>query len=374
MGWIPYVLGGDFDQRSVIALSRHQRGEAVEVDVAAGDDDADALAAHVDLAGQHRGGGEAAGRLDQHLHPAGEEAHGVDQLVVGDGVDVVDQPLHHREGQLADIAALGAIGDGLRRLDADDAAAAQALLGVVAGLRLDADHAAAGVQRLRRHRAAGQQPAAAGRHHQQIQRRATARQNLFDQFLGDSALPGHHMRVVEGRDEDAAPLLCHAGDGGIGRLGVAVVQHHLGAIAAGGGKLGRRGVHRHDDGRLHPQHRRRQGDGLGVVAGRIGDDADRALHRREAGDGVVGAAHLEGAGALEILALEQQLAAVQRVGGAAGQHRRAVGAAGDPLRRPGHVGIGDGEAGSVDPAIGHGAGDRVGHGGGAPPGCLIPDR
>src|ERR1043166_5933070 len=65
-------------------------------------------------------------------------------------------------------------------------------------------------------------------------------------------------------------------------------------------------------------------DGLRVVAGREGDDAARALLIRERENLVGRAAHLEGAGALEVLALEEDAAARQPVEGARGDDGRAV--------------------------------------------------
>jgi hypothetical protein len=58
----------------------------------------------------------------------------------------------------------------LRRVDVHDLAARQALLRVVAGLGLDAPDRDAGQQVLRRHRAAGDQPATAHAHQQRVER------------------------------------------------------------------------------------------------------------------------------------------------------------------------------------------------------------
>ena len=63
--------------------------DGLEVDVAAGKDDAHALVAHVDGPLQHAGGGERAGGLDHELHALPEEAHRLDELRVGDRDDVV---------------------------------------------------------------------------------------------------------------------------------------------------------------------------------------------------------------------------------------------------------------------------------------------
>src|SRR5262249_56869183 len=71
---------------------------------------------------------------------------------------------------------------------------------------------------------------------------------------------------------------------------------------------------------------------LRVVAGREGDNAAGALVGRQARQRVVGAAELECAGALEVLALEEQLGAGPRVDGARRDDRRGVRGAGDLAR------------------------------------------
>jgi len=64
---------------------------------------------------------------------------------------------------------------------------------------------------------------------------------------------------------------------------------------------------RHDDRGLHPLEACRQRDRLRVVAGREGQDATLALRFVELRDRVEGAAELERAHALVVLALEQQV-------------------------------------------------------------------
>ena len=70
-------------------------------------------------------------------------------------------------------------------------------------------------------------------------------------------------------------------------------------------------------------------DGLRVIAGGEGHDAAAAFVGREARERVVGAAELEGAAALEVLALEEHLGAGAGVDGARRGDRCAVCDAGD---------------------------------------------
>ena len=97
---------------------------------------------------------------------------------------------------------------------------------------------------------------------------------------------------------------------------VAVVDHDLAAVAARRRHLrGRRVVRHHDRGR-HAEQACRQRDRLRVVAGRERDHAGLALARVEARQRVEGAAELERAHALQVLALEEDLGAELGVGGA----------------------------------------------------------
>jgi len=95
-----------------------------------------------------------------------------------------------------------------------------------------------------------------------------------------------------------------------------VAGNDLRAIPLGGGALVRRRVGRHDDNGAHTEQARCQGQPLGVVAAGVGDDAGRSLALGELADGVVGAAKLERAHALEVFTLkEYSHARGGRVGG-----------------------------------------------------------
>jgi hypothetical protein len=80
----------------------------------------------------------------------------------------------------------------------------------------------------------------------------------------------------------------------------------------------------------------------------VGDDAPRSIRGGQLGDGVAGPTELERAYPLEVLALEEQLAARSVVEGSAGEHRRAMDMVGDP--------IGSGtDGGKINGVGGHGA-------------------
>ena len=144
------------------------------------------------------------------------------------------------------------------------------------------------------------------------------------------ALTAQHVRVVKRRYEAHAVLGGQALGNGQGIVFVAVVTHHLRAIATGGRQLGGRGVMRHDDGGRDVQNLRRQGHGLGVVARRVSHHPGPALGRRQPRQGIEAAAKLESPHALEVFALDKRLRAQLRVERARLQHRGAVGMALQP--------------------------------------------
>src|SRR5439155_18515534 len=225
-----WSVSGTAELRSIantVLCGLRQRGEAREVDVAARDHDAHSLAAHIELRVQHRCRAEAAGRLGDDLHARREEAHRVDELGVARGDDPIDELLQHREGVLSERAALRRIGDCLRRGDANDLPLREAALRVVAGLGLDAEDRAARAQVARRRRAARQQSAAAYRRDEQVELA-----DVFDQLLRERALAGHHMRMIERRNEGHTALGGEAAHDRIAVVAIAVVRHDVGAIAA----------------------------------------------------------------------------------------------------------------------------------------------
>ena len=190
--------------------------------------------------------------------------------------------------------------------------------------RLDADHPAAGRQRVRRDRRSREQTAAAARHEQEIERA-----DLVEELARRRALAGDDVRVIVGRDEREPALARQPLADRFAILAVAIVEDDLAAVPFRRAALHRRRVGRHDDDARDVEQLAGERDRLRVVAGRKGDDAAAALVGREARQRVVGAAELEGAGALQVLALEEQLGAGPRVDRARGGDRRAVGDAGN---------------------------------------------
>jgi hemerythrin superfamily protein len=266
-----------------------------------------------------RGKREAARGLDHHLHALGKKTHRFDQLRIGGGQDVVDVAPDDGERELAQVLGLRAVSQRLGCFDVDDLALAEGLLAVVAGFGLDAVELAVGRQRARRQRRATEQAAAAERHQQHIQRTG-----FLEQLARRRALPCEHVGVVVRRDHRQTALRREPGRERFAVLRVAIEQHDLAAIAARGIDLGLRRVERHEDRRRNAEQARGQRDRLRMIARRECDHARCALRGRELRQRVEGAAELERAHSLQVLALEIHLRVQQAIGGGGAQNRRAV--------------------------------------------------
>lgn len=88
----------------------------MQIEVAAGEDDADAFAFGADAAVEDGSGGDGAGRLDNDLHALPQEKHGGHDFVFGDGGDVVDVLAEDAEGQRNESGA-EAVGHGVSLRD-----------------------------------------------------------------------------------------------------------------------------------------------------------------------------------------------------------------------------------------------------------------
>src|SRR6266852_85139 len=143
--------------------------------------------------------------------------------------------------------------------------------------------------------------------------------HLLQDLQGNRGLARDHVRVVEGMDHHGPALFREGAGGGVGVVVDGALQHHLGAVLGSRLHLGQRGASGHEHGGVDPEQRGAEGHALRVVAGAGGDDSPRALLGGQARDSVVGSSDLEGAGALEVLAL---------------QHRGASGHSREDPRRP----------------------------------------
>ena len=159
------------------------------------------------------------------------------------------------------------------------------------------------------------------------------RRRVGQQLQRRRALAGDDGVVVVGVDEARAGLgrkprgrLLARGEGG-GAGG------DLAAVGAYGGLLHGRRVLGHDDVGRHAPLPRGEGQRRGEVARGVGEHAGGGLVVRKQEHRVHRSADLEGARALEALALEDQRGAGQRVQARAAHDNRAVDVAGQARRR-----------------------------------------
>jgi len=103
-----------------------------------------------------------------------------------------------------------------------------------------------------------------------------------------------------------------------------VVEDDLRAVSFRRGALDGGCICGHDDDAGNVEKLSGQRHGLCMIPGREGDDAAAAFVEREPRQRVVGAAELEGARALEVLALEEDPAAGALVNRVRGDNRRAM--------------------------------------------------
>ena len=205
---------------------------------------------------------------------------------------------HRRHQRVADGAAGGVMGLAV--------AGAQRQAVVVIVLGLGDDDLSLRKLCLHRRRNAGDQPAARCRRHHDIGDEPERRHVLGD-LTARGALPGDHERIVIGPHQRRAALRSNAVGDGFAVFLVAVVEHHLGAVALGALALGDGRVRRHHDGGLHAEDLRRRRHALGVIAGRERDHPAAALVLRDRGQLVEGAAELERSGPLQHFGLQKDL-------------------------------------------------------------------
>ena len=218
---------------------------------------------------------------------------------------VVDEAADDLQRQLADILDGDAFGE---RLAADlRVLAAQCRPHGRIELGLDADDLGVRLQRLDGDGDAGDEAAAADRHDDRVEVGTVG-----DDLEADGALSGDDARVVVGMDERRAGARRRFRRRSCWQsASVSPSDDHLGAEPAGGGDLHERRRLRHDDGRRNAEPLGVVGDGLGVVAGRHGDDAARAFVRRQRQQLDQRAALLERGGRLQILVFDPDVGAGQ---------------------------------------------------------------
>ena len=281
--------------------------------------------------GEHGGKSGGAGTLRHGLLQCEEGVdRPLDQRLV-DQDDVAHTLTHHRQRQLADIRHRDAFGQ--RRAAARPLVLMDRVPHRWIERGLDADDLDRRPSRPRRDGAAGDQPAAADRHHQHVKLGS-----VFEHFERDRALPADDFRIVV-RMHPHQVLRCRD------RLGTRLRLRHCLAVENDGGaeRLGRldfheRRRHRHDDGCRNGKTAGVIRDRLRVIAGGHRNDAAAAFVGGQRGELDAGAAFLEGVRDLQILVFDEDLGAGQRRQRRRRQERRAQHVTAD--RAAGHLDIG----------------------------------
>ena len=242
------------------------------------------------------------------FHHIQESLH---QLRIWDGDDLVHMVPDVGEHLVSRGLDGGAVSDGVGGGQGDHMARLQAGLHAGRPLRLHADDFYVGVEQLGQGGHTRRQPAAADGHQDDVHVG-----QVLEDLIGDGALAGGHLQVVEGVDIGQPLLLRQLG----GQLGGLVkdltVEDDLGPVVLGIVHLHQGGGGGHDDGGGHAGGLGSVGHALGVVAGGGGDQAPLPLFLGQGADLIVSAPDLVGAGDLHIFGLE-----IDPVAAALGQGR-----------------------------------------------------
>ena len=130
--------------------------------------------------------------------------------------------------------------------------------------------------------------------------------HLCQDLQPDRPLSRHYQIIVKRMDKERAACLAGSHRGGVGFIEIAAAEDNFSTIIAGGKDLLRRRAFGHVHGCPDTEQICRKSDSLGMVPCRGGDDAVFQGLLRHGGHEVHGAANLEGAGALQVLALEPE--------------------------------------------------------------------
>ena len=251
----------------------HDALQEQQVDVAARQHDHDALAGDVaERSGHQRGNARRSRALDDELLALVEQRHRRGDLLVVDRDHALHMLLDDREGELARPLDGDAVGDRAGRLGCPDRTCLERVDEGGAGLGLHADDRGAGPQPVHGEGDAGDQPAAAARHHDEIGVRERR-----DDLESGRALPGDDVLVIEGRDEDRTLALGNPARVGQSLVERAALQLDPRPVAACRLDLRERGVDGHADRARHAEGLCGEGHALRVVAGAGRDHAACAL-------------------------------------------------------------------------------------------------
>ncbi len=139
--------------------------------------------------------------------------------------------------------------------------------------------------------------------------------HLLRDFKAYGGLPGDDICVVKGVDEGIAVLVTELKGFVIGIVVDAVYHNNLGAVALGGFNFRDGGAVGKADIAFDAVAGRGEGNALGMVAGRTGDDTARFFFFGKVADFEIRAANFKRAGNLQVFGFKVNVGAVAYVGG-----------------------------------------------------------
>ena len=303
------------DGQVCLAAAHHKTAgddavQDVHINVAAGDDAGHLFALHRQLVEQYCCHRHSACTLGHQLLVLHQGEDGRRRLVLGHGNDIVHILLAQLIGQLARGLDLNAVRKGGSRFQGLVLVLVQAAVHTGSTLGLYAVHLDLWAQSLDGKGNAGNQSAAAHRHHHSIHIR-----QLVEDLQANGSLPGNDLLVIVGVDKGHVVLLLQLHGLVVGFVVGAGHKADLRAQIFGVLHLHQGCAVRHTDDAADAAPGSRQRHTLRMVARRAGNDALGALLLGKLADLIISAPHLKAAGGLQVLGLKVQLAVLGQLGG-----------------------------------------------------------
>ena len=303
------------DGQVCLAAAHHKAAgdnavQDIHINVAAGDDAGHLFALHRQLVEQYCCHRHSACTLGHQLLVLHQGEDGRRCLVLGHGNDIIHILLAQLIGQLARGLDLNAVRKGGGSFQGLVLVLVQAAVHTGGTLGLYAVHLDLRAQGLDGKGDAGNQSAAAHRHHHSVHIR-----QLVENFQTNRALPGDDLLVIVGVNKGHVVLLLQLHGLVVGFVVGAGHKADLRAQIFGVLHLHQGRAVRHTDDAADAAPGSRQRHALRMVARRAGNDALGALLLRKLADFIVSAPHLKAASGLQVLGLEVQLAVLGQLGG-----------------------------------------------------------
>ncbi len=274
-------------------------GDLVEVEISAGENDADALPFDWEFFVDGNGGGNGSGRFDDEFEAFPQSAHGGENFFLGDESDFVNVLAEDRKCKGAESGAK-AVGDCLCLGRGLDFARGEGAVSIVGIFRFSANHANLRAHRFRGDGSTAKETAAADWRNDDVEIG-----NVFEQFDSGCALAGDDLRIVVRMNQHGARFFLQDFAGGVARRDAIFALGYAAAVGLDGLTLGARGVTWHDDPRGDAATPGGERNGCGMISRRNSDDAALGFFVGKRENGVSSAAEFKRAGFLQILAFEK---------------------------------------------------------------------